>query len=108
LYDAPFGSDPAFWRKVSPLHVLQASAAPLLAVCSTRRSDSCLQARQFVDQATAQGVPARVLGQDLSHREINQQLGLEGGYTRAVESFMGGLDGAVQRLLAAHRVAGSP
>jgi arylformamidase len=82
--------------------VLQAGAAPLLAVCSTRRSDSCAQAQQFVQQATALGVRASVLGQDLSHRDINQQLGLEGGYTRAVESFMAGLDPAVQRLLAAH------
>jgi arylformamidase len=102
LYDGPFGSDPAFWRQVSPVHVLQAKAAPLLAVCSTRRSDSCAQARQFVDRATALGVHARMLGQDLSHRDINQQLGLEGDYTRAVESFMGGLDATVQRLLAPH------
>jgi hypothetical protein len=90
-----------FWRQVSPADVLQASAAPLLAVCSTRRSDSCAQARQFVSRATALGVRASVLGQDLSHRDINQQLGLESGYTRAVESFMGGLDVGVQRLLAA-------
>jgi arylformamidase len=102
LYDTAFGSDPAFWRQVSPAYVLQASAAPLLAVCSTRRSDSCAQARQFVDRATALGVHATVLEQDLSHRDINQQLGLESGYTRAVESFMGALDATVQRLLAPH------
>jgi len=102
LYDTAFGADPEFWRKVSPAHVLQASTAPLLAVCSTRRSDSCAQARQFVDRASALGVRASVLGQDLSHRDINQQLGLDGGYTRAVESFMAGLDAGIQRLLAAH------
>ncbi len=43
---------------------------------------------------------ASVLQQDLSHREINQQLGIEGGYTDAVESFMATLDEVVARALA--------
>src|SRR4051812_28559812 len=47
LYDQPFGTDPEFWRKVSPLYVLTADAPPMLAVCSTRRSDSCGQAQGF-------------------------------------------------------------
>jgi len=32
-----------------------------------------------------------VLGEDLSHREINEQLGEDGDYTRAVESFVDAL-----------------
>ena len=99
LYDRAFGQDPAFWRRVSPLHQLSAAAYPLLAVCSTRRADACPQAHGFERKAASLGVRATVLPQDLSHREINQNLGLDSGYTRAVEAFMGSLDPAVQQAL---------
>lgn len=92
LYDRPFGTDPAYWRAMSPTLQLRAGAAPVLAVCSTRRADSCAQAQGFVRQAGQMGVRANWLGQDLSHGEINAQLGLESAYTRAVEDFMAGLD----------------
>lgn len=100
LYDAAFGADPAFWRAVSPVQQLTPSAKPMLAVCSSRRSDSCAQADLFADKAGQLGVRADVLRQDLSHREINQSLGLPGAYTDAVEAFMGSLDPGVARLLA--------
>lgn len=102
LYDPAFGSDPAYWRKASPFHELSANATPFLAVCSTRRSDSCSQARRFVAKAASLSVRASVLEEDLSHRDINQRLGLEGGYTDAVESFMGALDKSVMAALAHH------
>lgn len=102
LYDDAFGEDPAYWRRASPYHQLTAAMRPLMAVCSTRRSDSCQQAHRFDDKAAALKVRVDVLEEDLSHREINQQLGLEGSYTDSVESFMGTLDRAVGRLLTAH------
>ncbi len=99
LYDQAFGEDPAYWRRASPYYRVTAAMRPLLAVCSTRRSDSCQQAHQFEDRAAALNVRVNVLEEDLSHREINQQLGIEGSYTDAVESFMGSLDAAVRRTL---------
>lgn len=99
LYDKPFGSDPSYWRSMSPTLNLAAGAAPLLAVCSSRREDSCPQAGQFVEQAGQLGVRAEVLREDLSHGEINSQLGLPGAYTAAVENFMSSLDGEVARRL---------
>lgn len=102
LYDRAFGTDPATWKAASPLHVLVPSAVPLLAVCSTRRNDSCPQATRFVDKATALKVRASVLERDLTHADINLQLGVAGGYTDAVESFMHTLDSNVMRALA-HR-----
>lgn len=99
LYDAAFGTDPAYWRAVSPVQQLTASAKPMLAVCSTRRSDSCAQADVFAERAAQLGVRAQVLRQDLSHRDINQTLGLPGAYTDAVEAFMGSLDPALAQLL---------
>jgi arylformamidase len=102
LYDQAFGKDPAYWRNVSPFHELSAQATPFLAVCSARRSDACQQARRFVGKAVSFNVRASVLEQDLSHKDINQQLGGEGGYTDAVETFMGALDESVMRALTNH------
>jgi acetyl esterase/lipase len=102
FYDKAFGSTPTYWRAASPFHALSETAAPFLVVCSTRRSDSCQQAHQFVAKVASLQVRASVLEQDLSHKDINQQLGVAGGYTDAVESFMGALDESVMRALTNH------
>lgn len=102
FYDRAFGDDPAYWRAASPFHALSETATPFLAVCSARRNDSCPQARRFVTKATSLNVRARVLEQDLSHKDINQWLGIKGSYTDAVESFMGTLDESVMRALTSH------
>lgn len=99
LYDRAFGQDPAYWRAASPLQVLQPGGAPLLAVCSSRRDDSCPQARNFAAQAAGLGRSVQVLEQDLSHRAINQELGLVGDYTDAVEAFLRSLDPSLEALL---------
>ena len=100
LFNQAFGGDAAYWRKASPFHVISETATPFLAVCSTHRNDSCPQATRFVTKATSLNVRASILKQPVSHKEINQTLGLEGSYTDAVESFMGALDESVaQRLL---------
>lgn len=91
LYDEAFGSDPAFWRKVSPLHALRPGAQPLLLVCSTQRDRACRQAHDFARRAQASSVRAEVLEQDKSHREINLQLGADPAYTSAVQSFLDSL-----------------
>lgn len=100
LYDPAFGTDPAYWRAVSPLQQLEATARPVLLVCSSRRADSCAQADGFAARAATRGVRAQVLRQDLSHGDINQTLGQPGPYTQAVEAFMATLDPAVARRLA--------
>ncbi|MBD8873053.1 alpha/beta hydrolase [Rhodanobacter sp. DHB23] len=99
LYDAAFGNDPSNWAAASPEQQLDSRIAPFLAVCSTRRADSCPQARHFVAQAAGLGTLARVRPEDLSHEQINEQLGLPSDYTAAVEAFMRGLGPAVARRL---------
>jgi acetyl esterase/lipase len=99
LYDQAFGDDPAYWRRASPYYRVTAAMRPLLAVCSTRRDESCQQAHQFDDKAATLKVRVKVLEEDLSHGEINKELGIESSYTDAVESFMGSLDAAVWRTL---------
>lgn len=97
LFDAAFGSDPAFWRAVSPQHQLRAGAPPLLVVCSSQRRTPCQQARAFARQAQPLGVRVEVLPQALSHGDINEQLGLPGPYTAAVEGFLRSLPGWLLR-----------
>lgn len=99
LYDRPFGTDPSYWRAMSPVQQMQPGAAPILAVCSTRREDACAQAEAFVARASQLGVRAQWLGQDLSHGDINATLGQDNPYTHAVEAFMVTLGpGIAQRL----------
>jgi len=100
LYDRAFGSDPAYWRAASPHHALAGAAAPVLGVCSTRRRDSCPQLTRFAAKAAPLGMRVSVLKQNLSHRDINRDLGLAGSYTELVEAFIGTLDTGMARLLA--------
>lgn len=99
LYDEAFGDDPAFWLAVSPQQQLAPHRPPLLAVCSTQRTRSCEQSSAFVDKARASDTRARLLREDLSHRDINDELGLPGAYTDAVEAFMATLDPGLARRL---------
>lgn len=99
LYDRVFGNDPASWDAVSPIVQLRSRITPLLAVCSSRRSDSCPQAQAFVDKARSFGTQARVLPENLSHEEINERLGTPSDYTAQVEAFMARLDPAVANVL---------
>ena len=99
LYDRPFGKDPRYWLAMSPLQQLHQGTAPVLAGCSTRREDACAQARAFVARAVQLGIRAQWLGQDLSHGDINAQLGLNNEYTREVEAFMATLSPGVAHLL---------
>ncbi len=100
FYDRAFGNDRARWKSASPVHVLNAKATPLLAVCSTQRRDKpCVQATEYVEKATGLDVKSRLLQEDLSHGDINKKLGLSGAYTDAVEKFMGELDLSIKVML---------
>jgi len=99
LFDQAFGGDPAYWQTVSPQHQLGQRSAPILAVCSNQRAISCQQSREFVAKAASFGTRAALLGQDLSHGEINEMLGVESHYTTAVEAFLRGLDPSLAQAL---------
>ena len=89
LYDDAFGSDPAFWAKVSPTAQLKPGAIPMMLVCSLKRpDDSCGQSRAFAERLTSLGLEAPVVPQPLTHMEINNDLGLEGDYTSTVDAFI--------------------
>lgn len=96
LYDDAFGKDPAFWVSVSPAQHLSLSSLRWCGVCSTQRKDSCAQAQAYARRAKEYGVRAEVLEEDMSHKQINAELGEPGAYTEAVESFMASLSPNVQ------------
>lgn len=88
LHDRVFGSDPARWAEVSPLHQLASRPVPMLLVCSTQRNDSCAAARRFADKAVSLGGRATTLPVDLAHGEINSELGRSASYTASIEEFL--------------------
>ena len=100
LFDRAFGRDSAYWDAVSPMHVLTGAAAPMLVVCSIRRPASCARSDRFAAKAISLGGKASVLREDLSHADADSRLGVDAGYTSAVESFIRTLDADVERLLA--------
>ena len=88
LYDRAFGTDPQQWTVVSPIAQLTHGTAAMLAVCSSRRRESCGQADRFAAKANGLGGHVRVLREDLSHMEINATLGAASDYTTQVDAFM--------------------
>lgn len=91
LYDRAFGKDKELWKSASPFYAVTAAMHPLLAVCSTRREDSCAQVDLFTAKANQLGVKTRVIRKDYSHRQINELLGADAGYTAEVDDFLAGL-----------------
>jgi arylformamidase len=88
FYDRVFKNDPAYWHEASPLERLTRAPGPMLVVCSSRRSQSCPHAREFVAKATGLGGPVTLLTEPLRHAEINRTLGEAGSYTDAVDAFL--------------------
>ena len=92
FYDRAFGSDPVHWRLASPIDMLTTNATPVLAVCSQQRGDkSCGPAGDFVARIRSLSQHSELLEEDLSHGQINEQLGRPGAYTAAVDAFIDGL-----------------
>lgn len=88
LYDDAFGTDPVFWHQASPYHQLTPQAFPMLLVCSSQRVAPCPAARDFAKHAKTFKVRAEVLSENLSHKEINQNLGMPSDYTEKVNQFL--------------------
>ncbi len=91
LYRDAFGSDPAYWRSVSPQQQLDRNGLPMLLVCSSTRrvpTSPCDEARKFARRADALSVPMQVLPEPMAHGEINSQLGPPSVYTDTVSAWI--------------------
>ena len=88
IYQRAFGNNRAEWIAASPFHQLNHNAVPMQLVCSSRRRDVCAQSQIFRQKAALLGVRVQVLPEDLSHAEINRELGKASSYTKAVDAFL--------------------
>lgn len=90
LFDNAFGKDPKFWVSASPYHQMTKNATPILSVCSEPRRISCMQSNELAAKAKTLGVVVKVQPENLTHAEINKNLGLPSEYTKAVDRFIQG------------------
>lgn len=88
FYDNVFGTKLYDWTKSSPRAQLKENAFPMLLVCSNKRSTACDTAEAFSKYARTLDVKARVMPQDLSHKDINRYLGIDNEYTQKVDGFI--------------------
>lgn len=89
IFDTVFGNDPAFLQATSPYHHLGKDTVPMMAICSSLRRISCPQAYDFSQQAKrVSGKELPVIEVPLSHEKINNDLGLDGTYTQAIDDFI--------------------
>lgn len=87
-YQETFGNSLAHWEMASPYHVVEAQIPPFLAVCSTQRDLICPQSYRFLEKLESLGGRGGVLPVDLSHMDINSDLGKPSCYTAAVDAFL--------------------
>lgn len=91
LYHDAFGTDPVYWRSVSPQQQLGSDGLPMLLVCASERrfpTSPCDEARKLARRADALRVPMEVQPEPLDHGEINKTLGLPSDYTHRVGAWM--------------------
>jgi len=99
FYIERFGTDPDYWEKASPFHALRDKIPPFLAICSLRSDIACIQAEDFIKKAKSLGTDGEVLAVDLSHMEINRELGKEVCYTKKVDNFLKKLSPGIKSML---------
>jgi arylformamidase len=92
VYDLAFGTSAALWNSASPTLQVSTRIAPFFAACSTQDTLTCAQAQEFVNKVKSYGTTATILQVDLSHEQMNADLGLPSTYTSQVNSFISSLN----------------
>ncbi len=88
LYRNAFGPDPDLWHATSPMAQLTQGPRPFFLVCSTQRRNSCKASRDFAGALARKGGKSGILALDKSHKQINDDLGVDRAYTAAVDVFL--------------------
>ncbi len=94
-----FGTDPDYWEEASPFYALTDKIPPFLAICSTQSPTACVEAEKFLKKAKSLGTHAELLAVDLSHGEINNELGKGSCYTSNVDDFLKKLSPGIASML---------
>ena len=98
-YREVFGNNLNSWEKASPFYSLTDKLPPFLAICSRRSDTACIQAKHFTKKAKSFGTYVEILSVDLSHGEINSELGKDSCYTNNVDDFLKKLSHSVASML---------
>lgn len=87
-----FGDDVDFQTLCSPYHQLNDYTPPMCMVYSTQRGPGDKnQTLAYQDKAEGYGISITVIPQNLTHAQIDDNLGLPGDYTSRVDKFIGSL-----------------
>ncbi len=84
LYRKAFGRDPKFWTAANPTAHADTGEGPFLIVCSVRRVSACRDGASLAAKVEA----ASLLRVDMSHREINSELGKPSVYTKTIDTWI--------------------
>ncbi|HWG11266.1 MAG TPA: alpha/beta hydrolase [Rhodanobacteraceae bacterium] len=95
VYDEAFGTNVDLWNAASPTLQLKSRIAPFMAVCTSQESHLSSQDLDFITKANGLGTQTRLLQVDLTHAEIDADLGLPSDYTNKVTSFIVALKNGV-------------
>lgn len=87
-YQTVFGEDLDYWKKASPVYSVSKKLPPFMAVCSTRSATACSEAEKFQLKSESVGANVSITAVDMSHQDINGQLGKASCYTQQIDNFI--------------------
>jgi len=85
----PFGTDESKWPAMSPMDCVQGLTGPWLLAVGNRSPASVKQTQAFAARVQQFGGKATVQQFDLSHGDMDAQVGLPGPLTDAIDKFIG-------------------
>ena len=85
----PFGTDQSKWPAMSPMDCVQGLTGPWLLAVGNRSPASVKQTEAFAARVQQFGGSATVQQFDLSHADMDSQVGLPGPLTDAIDKFIG-------------------
>ena len=89
IFTKAFGVEPSYWDDMSPLKQVASALEPHFVVCSLKReANVCGGAKTYVEKLKSLNTEATLYPVALSHKDVNEQLGLPSDYTKAVDGFL--------------------
>jgi arylformamidase len=88
VLDKVFGSDPAKWEAVSPMHLLERKVAPMLTLCSTTSKESCPRFMDLEMAAAKFRQHVTYWQQHMPPEQLGREFGVPGGYTESIEGWI--------------------
>ncbi len=78
VYKPIFGENEDILKEASPINYINNNTPPFLIIYSNLREISVINANNFYNKITKSGVSGEIYGVDLTHEEINSNIGSEG------------------------------